>query len=133
MIRLMRLEYLEDLESQTPRVLLTYGNDPRDAVVLRRSVDELAAGKTHKVRVDQLPGFQKVAGCSLVLSVGSLDSGVERFGGPDPAFRCELSPLTWKRVSGLLEPFERAKEPDGFQYLTETGSIEWIISRSRSW
>jgi hypothetical protein len=58
MISLVRLEYLEDLNAQSPRVLLAYGDDCRDAVVLRRAVDQLASGKNHEVRVDQLPGFQ---------------------------------------------------------------------------
>ena len=101
----MRLEYLEDPESQTPRVLLAYGDDPRDAAVLRRTAEELgAADNDHEVRVDRLPGFHGVDGCSLVASVGTVDSGVEPLDGSDRAFRCVLRPAAWKRVSGLLEP-----------------------------
>ena len=41
-----------------------------------------------------------------------------------------------ERAVGLLEPFvdrAEASSRNGFQYLTESGPIEWIISRSRSW
>jgi len=129
----MLLEYLEDPDSPLPPVLLAYGNDPADAVVLCRAIDELAAGKNHEVRVDRLPGFQGVDGCSLVASVGSVDSGVEPVEGSDRAFVCALSAAGWKRVSGLLEPFENDMKPNGFQYLSEEGSVEWIISRDRGW
>jgi hypothetical protein len=146
MIPLMRLEYLEDLESQSPRVLLAYGNDPRDATVLRRAVEQLAASsEAHDVRIDTLPEFQPVDGCSLTASVGSVDSGVEQLDGSDRAFRCVLRPATWRRVSGLLEPFEKTEEPARspylaglrtgarFQFLSETGPVEWIVSTERSW
>jgi hypothetical protein len=42
----------------------------------------------------------------------------------------------WHRVVGLLEPFVTAKptiNPHGFQYLDESGPIDWIISGPRSW
>lgn len=146
MIPLMRLEYLEDLESQSPRVLLAYGNDPRDVTVLRRTVEQLAAGsEARDVRIDKLPGFQPVDGCSLTASVGSVDSGIAQLDGSDRAFRCVLRPETWRRVSGLLEPFEKTEEPARsqylaglrtgarFQYLSETGPVEWIVSTERSW
>jgi len=142
----MRLEYLEDLESQNPRVLLAYGDDPRDATVLRRTVEQLAASsEAQDVRIDALSGFQAVDGCSLTASVGSADSGVEQLDGSDRAFRCVLRRETWRRVSGLLEPFETTEEPARspyvaglrigaqFQYLSETGPVEWIISTERSW
>jgi hypothetical protein len=142
---MMRLEYLEDPESQTPRVLLAYGDDPRGATVLRRTAEALATGDSdQKVRVDQLPEFHGVDGCSLAVSVGTVDSGVEPLDGSGRAFRCVLRPATWRRVSALLEPFERAQPTDNprlrgltvgaqFQYLTETGPVEWIISTERGW
>ena len=135
MIPLMRLEYLEDLEAQSsPRVLLAYGTDPGGAAVLRHTVEQLAASsEAHGVRIDKLPGFQPVEGCSLTASVGSVDSGVEKLEGSERAFRCVLRPATWRRVWGLLEPFEIEMGPNGFQWLSEEGPIEWIISGDRGW
>src|ERR1700740_2457946 len=108
----MHLEYLQDTESRTPRVLLAYGDDPRDATVLRRAAEALAAGdEGYEVRVDRLPGFHAVDGCSLAASVGGVDAGVEALDGLDRAFRCVPRPATWKLVSELLEPFESADRP----------------------
>lgn len=140
----MRVEYFQDPESQTPPVLLTYGDDADDAKLLRQTAEALAKGDSHnEVRVDLLPGFEGVDGCSLVASVGTLDLGVEPIGGSDRAFRCVLRHVTWTHVAGLLEPFERpspeAAVAEGlrrglwFQYLSEDGSVEWIVSSGRGW
>ena len=43
-------------------------------------------------------------------------------------------PAGWRRVVDLLEPFLAPEYGSGgFQYLTEVGDIEWILSTSRSW
>ena len=34
---------------------------------------------------------------------------------------------------GLLEPFENNMNPNGFQFLSDEGPIEWIISGDRGW
>lgn len=131
----VRLEYLEALESQSPRVLLAYGDDPRDATALRRTVEQLAvSSEPHDVRIDELPGFEPVDGCSLTASVGSVDSGVEQLAGSDRAFRCAFRPAAWMLVSGLLEPFEKNEGPGArFQWLSEEGPVEWIYSTVRGW
>lgn len=131
----MRLEYLEDLESQSPRVLLAYGDDPRDAAALRRTVEQLAvSSEPQDVRIDELPGFEPVDGCSLTASIGSVDSGVEQLAGSYRAFRCVLRPAAWMLVAGLLEPFEKDEGPGArFQWLSEEGPVEWIYSTVRGW
>jgi hypothetical protein len=52
--------------------------------------------------------------------------------GADWDFRCELRASAWESVSGLLEPFLTAGS-NAFQYLSEEGSVEWIISYDRGW
>lgn len=135
-IWLMRLEYFEDRSIACP-VLLTYGRDPREARLLRDAVQSLAAGGSNSdLQVDALPGFLGVHGCSLIARLGDSDRGVERRPDSGAAFVCELSQSGWKNVSGLLEPFaerQHASTGEEFQYLSEAGSIEWIISTSRGW
>jgi len=48
-------------------------------------------------------------------------------------FCCVLSPPGWQRVHDLLEPFLIVGEGTRFQYLTEAGGIDWIISTTRGW
>ena len=130
----MRLEYFEDLASQTPRVLLTYGDDPSGATSLRQAVEALAGGAVgHEVRVDRLPGFEGLDGCSLVATVGTSDRGVEPLDGAWKDFRCVLGPAAWENVAGLLEPFETRTPDHAHQYLDESGPVLWIVSSDRGW
>jgi hypothetical protein len=132
----MRLEYFDDPSLQRP-VLLLYGNDPAQTTLLRGAVQDLADGTTKDdLRVEGLPGFLGVDGCSLVAQVSDSNLGVQLIPGSDRSFRCELDPARWRHVWDLLEPFvapEIASNPNGFQYLDETDAIDWIISLSRSW
>ena len=80
-------------------MLLAYGDDPRDAAALRRTVEQLAvSSEPHDVRIDELPGFEPVDGCSLTASARSVDSGVEQLAGSYRAFRCVLRPAAWMLV-----------------------------------
>jgi hypothetical protein len=118
-------------------LLLAYGDDPRDATALRRAAEELAAAEVgHCVRIDQLPGFRSVNGCSLTAATGSADRCVEPGDDFGQNFSCTLLPASWESVSGLLEPFETERpEPrrTTFQYLDESGPVLWIISTDRAW
>jgi hypothetical protein len=108
----VRLEYLEDLEAQSPRMLLAYGDDPRDATALRRTVEQLAART----------------------SVSTPGNSSMRTSWSDRAFRCAFRPAAWMLVSGLLEPFEKNEGPGArFQWLSEEGPVEWIHSTVRGW
>jgi hypothetical protein len=87
------------------------------------------------VRVDAIPSVQAVDGCTLAAVVGRTDVGVELTGDGARAFRCSLRPESWRTVAGLIEPFTiaRCRPATEFQYLTDAGSIDWIISTSRQW
>ena len=141
---LMLLEYFEDLGEGKPPVLLTYDDSPSDArpfpaeaALLRVVAEELAADDDHpRVQIDELAGFHGVDGCSLCAEVGPASIGLTPIDSSRPAFRCVLDRADWHRVVGLLEPFVdpvEAPNRNGFQYLSESGPIGWIISMSRGW
>jgi len=133
----MLLEYFTDIDR--PPVLLTYGTSPAEAETLRAVAMRLAAAGGEKqsgVQITELPGFQGIDGCSLLAEVDSTKLGVLPIDESNKAFRCVLDKDGWCRVAGLLEPFVAARpilNPNGFQYLDESGPIEWIISGSRGW
>ena len=135
----MRLEYFDDASLPRP-VLLLYGEagiDPGEVALLRRAVQQLAGGATgNRLRVEGLAGFLGVEGCSLIVEATDSNVGVEFVTGSDRSFSCGLAPAGWQLVWDLLEPFadhEQAASRNGFEYLDESGPIDWIISRSRSW
>jgi hypothetical protein len=133
----MFLEYLADARPDGRPVLLTYGSSPSAAAVLQDVAARLAASEHHThIAVDELPEFQGLNGCTLSVETGPSAIGLTPIQGAGHAFRCVLDPPNWLRVAGLIEPFttqapEIAK--DAFQYLDESGPIDWILSGSRSW
>jgi hypothetical protein len=129
----MLLEYFDDPSLAYP-VLLLWGDNPAEAAVLRQAANGLATGRTRDdIQVDGLPGFRGVDGCSLVAQVGESSLGIEPIAESAQSFRCVLSPADWQRVSDLLEPFATTYGTNRFQYLSEQGGIEWIISADRGW
>jgi len=131
----MKLEYLEDPSAQPARVLLLFEATVAEVEAVRAGIAALAIeDPAGEFRLNnQLRGFSGVDGCSLVACVGKSDLGVEQVGGEPLSFRCVLSPSGWRRVFELLEPFLVPDQGDRFQYLTEVGAIDWIISTSRGW
>jgi hypothetical protein len=134
----MFLEYFAPVTDEFP-VLLTYGRSPTEAEGLRDVALRLAVTDTDEstgVQIAELPGFRGIDGCSLLAEVGSVKLGVVPIDGSHLGFRCVLDAPGWCRVAGLLEPFAADQpilEPNGFQYLDESGPIEWIIAGSRGW
>jgi hypothetical protein len=129
----MLLEYFEDLSAQPPRVLVMHDFGPDDMEVLCGAIEELSVRERgDEVQLDRLPGFVGVDRCSLMAVVGNADLGVEPVSGREREFRCVLSTEAWQQALGLLEPFV-AGGANGFQYLAESGSVEWIISTDGRW
>ncbi|MFI4993063.1 MAG: hypothetical protein ACHQCH_05545 [Solirubrobacterales bacterium] len=130
----MLLEYLEDPDAQVDtRVLLLYEFMPDEVGALRDAIDRLSRGSPgDELRVGALPGVVAVDGSSLAATVGEAELGVEPVAGAGRQFRCALTSGGWHRVRGLLEPFLRG-DCQGFQYLSEEGTVEWIISCNRGW
>jgi hypothetical protein len=130
----MLLEYLDDPNARTDtRVVLLYEFVPGEVVALRDTIDRLSRGQAgDELQVDALPGLIAIDGCSLAASLAEADLGVEPIADTSAHFRCALTSGGWQRVCGLLEPFLRS-DSQGFQYLSEQGTVEWIISNRRGW
>jgi hypothetical protein len=125
----MRLDYFEDLQATPARVLLMHDFGASDVHLLLEAVRGLGNRVVDGLQIDELPGFW--GSCSLEAALGDQDLGIEPAGARGRAFRCVLSPAGWQRALGLLEPFMGGAE--GFQHLTEAGSVEWIISTDGKW
>lgn len=127
------IEYFEDMAARSLRVLLLYDFTLDEAKWLRRAVERLSqAPHGYEEQIDALPGFVGIEGCSLVACVGEVATGLDQIDPAELWFRCVMDSAGWQHAFALFEPFVTS-DAEGFQYLTEAGSIEWIISSSRSW
>jgi hypothetical protein len=129
----MRLEYFNDPATSAPPVLLLFGREPSDAAAIRDALADLASMEPGgELQIDRLA---VVDGASLMGVVGQADLGTEPVGDSDTAFRCVLTPESWRTAAQLIEPFttRRRDGANGFQYLADAGPIDWVISSSREW
>jgi hypothetical protein len=121
------IEYFEDIAARPLRVLLLYDFTLDEAKRLRGAVERLSqAPHGYEEQIDGFPGFVGIEGCSLVACVGEVATGLDQTDPPELGFRCVMDAAGWQHAFALLEPFVTS-DADGFQYLTEAGSIEWII------
>ncbi len=127
----MHIEYFPDAADDCPLILL-HGRDPEAAARLREQVAALAVERVQRVAVHEILGFESVAGCRLFASVGRSDSGTRQL-REQQEFECQLRPVTWHNVEGLLEPFTERTFYDGFQWLDSHGNIRLLISGHRGW
>jgi hypothetical protein len=126
----MDIEYFPDAD-----VVLIHGHEPKTVAHFREQVAALAAERLKSFSVHELPGFRSVDGCRLFASRADSDFGTRRTREPQ-TFECQLRPVTWQNIEGLLEPFADVSEyhyPNGHQYLDEHGKIQLIISFGRDW
>jgi len=129
--RSVHIEYFSDGSDDCPLVLL-HGRDPEAATRLREQVASLAAERVQHVAIHEIPGFESVAGCRLFASVGRSDLGTRPLQAK-LEFECQLRPVSWQNVEGLLEPFTEQTFSDGFQWLDSHGKIRLLISGHRGW
>ncbi len=120
-------------EAEENGLILLHGDDPEAAARLQEQVGSLAAKRVQHVAIHEIPGFESVDGCRLFFSVGQEDWGTLPLQAENE-FSCELDSVSWENIIGLIEPFTKQKDRDGFQWLDSSyGGITIIISIFRGW
>ncbi len=128
----MLIKYLPDGSGDCPLIMLQ-GREPEVVARLREEVAALAEARVARVAVHELPGFESVDGCRLFFSTGTWDRGTyvlrEQY-----SFECQLRPVVWYNIEGLLEPFAVSKSTGGcHQWLDDRGDIQLLISDDAGW
>lgn len=127
----MFIEYFP-LGSKNRPVILLHGYEPEVVARLREQVAALAAERTQCVAVHEIPGFESVDGCRLFMKIGSSNEGTHSL-RERQTFECQLQPIDWYNIEGLLEPFCDPLVCNGFQWLDTHGKMNLLISTSRGW
>lgn len=125
----VRLDYLPDGSPDCSLVRL-YDFTSAEVAALGAAVADLAAGRSERVAVHEMPGVVAVGGCELVLRARGWDLAVIRVGSV--AFECGFTPGTWDNVAGLIESF--AADSGGYQWLAGVpGEASLLLSVSGQW
>jgi hypothetical protein len=122
----MKLEYLDRASPNHKPTLVLHGDGP---VVVRALSVALANLTENGIDLSTLPGVEPVDQCRVVVQASKSESGIRRI--ERSAFAWRLPPDALDHVLGFLEPFMGASPDEGFQWLEESGEIDFIISRGR--
>ena len=126
----MKIEFLPEGSSDCPLIRL-FDFEPSGGKRLVGILSQLASGSLQSVALTEIPDFEPVAGCCLVLRVGEKNHGILAKGSG--SFECIFEPSRWGQVVGLTEPFCSSSARDNFQWLDETSSISLLISPTGRW
>ncbi len=126
----MKLEYLASGSAECPLMRL-YDFLPQEAAELLGAVSGLAGGSQSSVAVHELSYMEPVGDCRLTFRVRSWDQAVVRV-APPCTFECGLTPGTWDKLAGLIQPF--AEGAVGHQWLLGApGEAALLLSVDNRW
>lgn len=127
---IVKIEFLPEGSNDCPLIRL-FDFEPSEGKRLVGILSQLADGSLQSVALTEIPGFEPVAGCCLVLRVGEKNHGI--FAKGSGSFECILERSRWEQVVGLAEPFCSSSAGGNFQWLDETSSISLLISPTGRW
>jgi hypothetical protein len=122
----MKLEYLDCASPNQKPVLLFYG---ADFEVLRAFAAALSNLPEEGLVMSTFPGVEAVDECRVVVRPSTREAGIRRTGRN--AFTWFVTGDALDHVLGFLEPFTEPSTEKGFQWLEESGEIDFIVSRGR--
>jgi hypothetical protein len=125
----MKLEFLPDGPNDMGLIRL-YEYGPEDVRALKSIAFKLATGAAERVWLQTENWIVPLDGCRLSLQRGTSDCGMRRVG--PLSFECELTAKGWQGVEGLLAPF-CGEKMNIFQWLTQKGSVSFLISPNGRW
>lgn len=122
----MRLEFVDRASPNQKPTLLFYGGD---AGVVRAFAAALSSLPEDGIEICTFPGVEPVDQCRVLVRQSPREAGIRRAGRN--AFIWFVTDASLGHVLGFLEPFMKPSTEDGFQWLEESGEIDFIVSRGR--
>lgn len=124
---MFKLEYLHEGSQDCPLIrLYDYGHT--DVVALRDLCLSLAEGRLREVPLEDQAWVSAIGGCRLILRASRFNPGVRKAEEP---FVMEYADEGWLEVADKLDSL--AAGSDGYQWLTNEGDVNVLISQDGHW
>lgn len=125
----MKIEFLPEGSPECPLIRI-FQFQPGEVEALRTACRELADGKRTEFALHEQPWVEAVGDCAFIWKAGLKDIGV-RLPQDGKPFILIFSNEGWREVEDKLLPFARSST--GFNWLTDGGDVEVLISNDGSW
>lgn len=124
----MRLEFIKNINGYEEHAIRLSDFTSSQAVMFFGTLDRLIRHSETPIDLTALDFIQPV-NCNLTLRASAEDVGISS--PDDKNFFCDLTPGTYKAISGLVQPFCR-KESKGYQWLYDIDTpIGFLFSAGR--
>lgn len=125
----VKIEFLPDGSPDCPLIRM-FEYQPNEVEALRTACRELADGKRTEFALHEQAWIESVGGCAFIWKAGTKDVGV-RLPRPGDPFVFIFSDEGWREVEDKLLLF--APRSPGFNWLTDGGDVEVLISNDGRW
>jgi len=125
----VKMEFLAEGAPECPLIRL-YDFTAEEARQLQRVFYSLADGSLDDVALDGMPFIEAVHGCQVRLLLGMSDRGIHPISSN--VFEYALTGPGWSNVEGLVDPFAESNSR-GFQWLSNRGPVQLLLSRNGEW
>lgn len=125
----MKIEFLPEGSPDCPLIRI-FQFQREEVEALRAACRELAEGKRTEFILHEQPWIDAVGECAFIWKAGTKDMGV-RLPPPGDPFVLIFSDEGWREVEDKLLPF--ADSSPEFNWLTDGGEVEVLISNDGSW
>jgi hypothetical protein len=130
--RLMKLEYVSTPAGAHKRGLIRlYDFSEHGATSLQSVFLSLAVGKIKTLALHEQSWIESLNGCQLRLILGPKDFGVRKIAEPT-SFECIYHQEGWAELADKTKSFT-VDHPEGFNWLTNEGDIQLLISPDGKW
>ncbi len=126
---MLKVEYLHEGSPDCPLIRL-YGYERADVAALRDLCLALAEGRLREVAIETQAWVSALDGCRLTFRAGRTNRGI-KIRKADGPFVMEYATEGWLEVAEKLQPFVDGS--GGFQWLTNEGDVNVLISRDGLW
>ena len=126
----MQLDYIDNINEYGDDIVRLYDFDKFQADMFRKLLQDTII--THKRMLDLSSiDFIQRRNCNLILRISTEDTGITT--SDKENFICDLTPETYQRMIGLLEPFCK-KETKGYQWLYDVDSnTDFLFTPAGTW
>jgi hypothetical protein len=98
----MKLEYIETGSVDCPLIRI-YGEESFDSLIA--AFCDLSNERLESVVVEDLPNYESINGCHLIISAGIIDDGIRKISSSNSGFSWVMKRSSWDDLAELAEPF----------------------------
>jgi len=128
----MLIEWCPKAVEERVDLVRIYGGTGEEFAAFCAALRRLASGDATSVEIHALPGFEAMDGIRLTARAGATSTGLSPLDQPN-CYEVVLDQQDWKDAAERAEEVSERLGTEAFNWLTEVGEIELLLSVTGNW